>query len=98
MPPEAQHALGIIQKIFSEYFRDHKECVVGSGGKSVGYLAHGTATDSMFERMRVPMAYTWEIFGDLKVHIHVGWLVGRLVGWLDGLVFNGEGVFGVGSV
>ena len=43
-----------------------KRCTVGSGGASVGYLAHGTATDYMYERLHIPIAMTWEIFGDLK--------------------------------
>lgn len=29
------------------------ECKVGSGGATVGYLAHGTATDYMFIEMKV---------------------------------------------
>ena len=41
-------------------------CAVGSGGKSVGYLAHGTATDYMYDTAGVPMSFTWEIFGDLS--------------------------------
>ncbi|KAG6435832.1 hypothetical protein SASPL_100710 [Salvia splendens] len=41
-------------------------CLIGSGGASVGYLAHGTATDYMYDVARVPMAFTFEIFGDLK--------------------------------
>ncbi|BBN15487.1 hypothetical protein MPTK1_6g20000 [Marchantia polymorpha subsp. ruderalis] len=40
-------------------------CVVGSGGGSVGYLAHGTATDYMYDVLKIPMAFTWEIYGDL---------------------------------
>ena len=28
------------------------------------YLAHGTGTDYMYEVLKVPMAYTWEIYGD----------------------------------
>ncbi len=40
------------------------QCAVGSGGKSVGYLAHGTATDYMYETLKVPLAFTWEIYGD----------------------------------
>lgn len=40
-------------------------CAVGSGGKSVGYLAHGTATDYMYDVAKVPMSFTWEIYGDL---------------------------------
>ncbi|KAF9608626.1 hypothetical protein IFM89_010111 [Coptis chinensis] len=39
-------------------------CLVGSGGGSVGYLAHGTATDYMYDVMKVPMAFTFEIYGD----------------------------------
>ena len=46
-----------------------QDCVVGSGGKSVGYLAHGTATDFMFEKLGVPVTSTWEIFGDLQVSV-----------------------------
>ncbi|GFH21265.1 peptidase_M14 domain-containing protein, partial [Haematococcus lacustris] len=64
VPPEAQEALRILKTIHKDLFTS--ECVVGSGGKSVGYLAHGTATDYMFERLKVPMAYTWEIYGDMK--------------------------------
>ncbi|KAF5803957.1 putative carboxypeptidase A2 [Helianthus annuus] len=41
-------------------------CVVGSGGGSVGYLAHGTTTDYMYDVARVPMSYTFEIYGDEK--------------------------------
>jgi len=43
-------------------------CAVGSGGKSVGYLAHGTATDHMYLKEGVPLAFTWEIYGDMKAH------------------------------
>ena len=39
-------------------------CAVGSGGAAVGYLAHGTATDWMWGALGVPVASTWEIFGD----------------------------------
>lgn len=28
------------------------------------YLAHGTATDYMYEELHVPMPFTWEIYGD----------------------------------
>jgi len=42
-----------------------KKCTLGSGGKGVGYLAHGTATDYIYEKMKVPVVYTWEIYGDL---------------------------------
>ena len=43
-------------------------CVVGGGGKGVGYLAHGTATDYVFVSQRVPVAFTWEIYGDQQAH------------------------------
>ncbi|KAL2346183.1 hypothetical protein Fmac_000183 [Flemingia macrophylla] len=39
-------------------------CVVGSGGGSVGYFAHGTATDFMYDIVGAPMAFTFEIYGD----------------------------------
>lgn len=39
---------------------------VGSGGQAVGYLAHGTATDYMYANMSVPLAMTWEVYGDQK--------------------------------
>lgn len=39
-------------------------CLIGSGGGSVGYLAHGTATDFMYDIARVPMTFTFEIYGD----------------------------------
>lgn len=39
-------------------------CAKGSGGAAVGYLAHGTATDYMYDVLRVPVASTWEIYGD----------------------------------
>ncbi|XP_015884060.1 uncharacterized protein LOC107419774 isoform X1 [Ziziphus jujuba] len=42
----------------------HEHCMVGSGGGSVGYLAHGTATDYMYDIVKVPMAFTFEIYGD----------------------------------
>ena len=43
-------------------------CVVGGGGKGVGYLAHGTATDHVYVKMRVPVTFTWEIYGDTEAH------------------------------
>ncbi|KAI3734512.1 hypothetical protein L6452_13982 [Arctium lappa] len=45
-------------------------CVVGSGGGSVGYLAHGTTTDYMYDVARIPMAFTFEIYGDEKADIN----------------------------
>ncbi|XP_027905014.1 carboxypeptidase A6 [Vigna unguiculata] len=39
-------------------------CMIGSGGGSVGYFAHGTATDFMYDVVGVPMAFTFEIYGD----------------------------------
>jgi len=40
-----------------------EECVVGAASKHVGYLAHGTAADTMHGVLRVPLASTWEIYG-----------------------------------
>ncbi|KAK8551690.1 hypothetical protein V6N13_120136 [Hibiscus sabdariffa] len=44
----------------------HGRCKIGSGGASVGYLAHGTATDYMYDVVRVPMSFTFEIFAGDK--------------------------------
>jgi hypothetical protein len=44
------------------------KCAVGSGGKSVGYLAHGTATDYIYDVLKVPIVFTWEIWGDLQAN------------------------------
>ncbi|XP_042495514.1 metallocarboxypeptidase A-like protein TRV_02598 isoform X2 [Macadamia integrifolia] len=44
----------------------HDRCSIGSGGGSVGYLAHGTATDYMYDIVKVPMAFTFEIYGDVE--------------------------------
>ncbi len=35
-----------------------------------GYLAHGTATDYMYERLKVPLSFTWEIYGDNDAHFN----------------------------
>ena len=40
-----------------------EECVVGAASAHVGYLAHGTGTDTMHALLKVPMASTWEIYG-----------------------------------
>ena len=45
-------------------------CAVGSGGKSVGYLAHGTATDYIYQELKVPIVFTWEIYGDQRAHVN----------------------------
>lgn len=54
----------ILRKLNHLHCKDN--CVVGSGGGSVGYLAHGTSTDYMYEIARVPLAFTFEIYGDPK--------------------------------
>jgi hypothetical protein len=41
-------------------------CAVGSGGKEVGYLAHGTVTDYMHDVLNIPISSTWEIYGDMN--------------------------------
>ncbi|KAI5079538.1 hypothetical protein GOP47_0005017 [Adiantum capillus-veneris] len=48
------------------YLHCNNSCVIGSGGGSVGYLAHGTATDYMYEVLGVPLAFTFEIYGDME--------------------------------
>lgn len=54
----------LLKELNHLHLKDH--CLIGSGGGSVGYLAHGTATDYMYDIGRVPMAFTLEIYGDLK--------------------------------
>ncbi|KAK8585231.1 hypothetical protein V6N13_139166 [Hibiscus sabdariffa] len=44
----------------------HGRCKTGSGGASVGYLAHGTATDYMYDVVRVPMSFTFEVYAGDK--------------------------------
>ncbi|MEW5306856.1 MAG: hypothetical protein WDW36_009294 [Sanguina aurantia] len=63
VPVGAVEALALLEQLHTN-MRFTNSCVVGSGGKSVGYLAHGTATDYMFDILGVPMSYTWEIYGD----------------------------------
>ncbi|XP_057974376.1 uncharacterized protein LOC131162190 [Malania oleifera] len=63
--PDGLHSLRmrlLLEELNKHHF--HRRCMVGSGGGSVGYLAHGTATDFMYEVARVPMAFTFEIYGD----------------------------------
>lgn len=57
-----QRMISMLEKLNHAHFEDR--CVVGSGGAAVGYLAHGTATDFMFDIARVPMSFTFEIYGD----------------------------------
>ncbi|GAB2300443.1 hypothetical protein Dimus_034486 [Dionaea muscipula] len=49
----------ILKVLNRRHFQDR--CMVGSGGGSVGYLAHGTATDYMYDIAKVPMAFTFEV-------------------------------------
>ena len=62
--PGAEAMLQFARVIDAEHC--DKKCVLGSGGKGVGYLAHGTAADYIYDTMHVPVVYTWEIYGDLK--------------------------------
>ncbi|KAF7829489.1 carboxypeptidase A6 [Senna tora] len=52
----------LLEEVNHLHCQEH--CMIGSGGGSVGYLAHGTATDFMYDIVRVPMAFTFEIYGD----------------------------------
>lgn len=61
--PHDQYTLAMMHALNNRSCNHH--CVVGSGGASVGYLAHGTATDYMYEILNIPVAMTWEIYGDL---------------------------------
>ncbi|GBF89660.1 metallocarboxypeptidase A [Raphidocelis subcapitata] len=61
--PDAAAAVRMMERINGLSCKG--KCAVGSGGKSVGYLAHGTATDYMYTKLRVPLSFTWEIYGDM---------------------------------
>lgn len=52
----------LVKKLNNRHFQGR--CMMGSGGGSVGYLAHGTATDYIYDITKVPMAFTFEIYGD----------------------------------
>ncbi|PIA46860.1 hypothetical protein AQUCO_01500416v1 [Aquilegia coerulea] len=56
-------ATHVMKSMLNDVNRLHckDRCLVGSGGGSVGYLAHGTATDYMYDVMKVPMAFTFEV-------------------------------------
>lgn len=58
----ADAQLEILKQLKSEHLRS--ECAYGPGGKTVGYVAHGTGTDYMYTVLHVPLAFTWEIYGD----------------------------------
>jgi len=60
--PGAEAMLKFIQKIDKAHCGG--KCVLGSGGKGVGYLAHGTAADYIYDVLKVPVVYTWEVYGD----------------------------------
>ncbi|PKA47823.1 hypothetical protein AXF42_Ash020226 [Apostasia shenzhenica] len=52
----------MLEELNHQHFQGR--CLVGSGGGSVGYLAHGTTTDYMNDVANVPMSFTFEIYGD----------------------------------
>lgn len=54
----------VLENLNHRHFQD--SCLVGSGGGAVGYLAHGTTTDYMYDIVKVPMPFTFEIYGDEK--------------------------------
>ncbi|PWZ26922.1 hypothetical protein Zm00014a_020295 [Zea mays] len=60
----AQSMRSVLENLNRRHFQD--SCLVGSGGGSVGYLAHGTTTDYMYDIAKVPMPFTFEIYGDEK--------------------------------
>ncbi|XP_062224294.1 uncharacterized protein LOC133922817 isoform X2 [Phragmites australis] len=52
----------VLENLNHRHFQD--SCLVGSGGGAVGYLAHGTTTDYMYDIAKVPIPFTFEIYGD----------------------------------
>ncbi|RWW22693.1 hypothetical protein GW17_00013091 [Ensete ventricosum] len=57
------HMSNLMELLLWDVNRIHFEekCLVGSGGGLVGYLAHGTTTDYMYDIVKVPMAFTFEV-------------------------------------
>ena len=64
--PGADAMRTILRAINSAHCGDR--CVVAGGGLGVGYLAHGTATDYVYVAAKVPVTFTWEIYGDQEAH------------------------------
>ena len=60
--PAADATLAILHKLNKDLCSG--ACAVGPGGKTVGYLAHGTATDYMQDVLGVGVVMTWEVYGD----------------------------------
>jgi len=70
--------LDMLHEINSKFCGE--QCAVGSGGKEVGYLAHGTVTDYMHEVVGVPISSTWEIYGDLHADFEDCWRMFNPIG------------------
>ena len=62
--PYANATLSILKELNKAFCGGR--CAVGPGGTTVGYLAHGTATDYMQEVLNVSVVTTWEVYGDMK--------------------------------
>ncbi|KAL4531539.1 hypothetical protein Ndes2526B_g04350 [Nannochloris sp. 'desiccata'] len=60
--PAADATLAILNQLNKDLCNG--TCAVGPGGKTVGYLAHGTATDYMHDELGVGVVMTWEVYGD----------------------------------
>lgn len=59
--PLFDSVLGILKNVNEQYCNG--KCAIGPGGNTVGYLAHGTADDYIFDRIGIPVVMTWEIYG-----------------------------------
>uniref|UniRef100_A0A7S3UAI7 Peptidase M14 domain-containing protein n=1 Tax=Picocystis salinarum TaxID=88271 RepID=A0A7S3UAI7_9CHLO len=59
--PLIDSVLGVLKIINDQYCSS--KCAIGPGGNTVGYLAHGTADDYIFDRIGIPVVMTWEIYG-----------------------------------
>jgi hypothetical protein len=60
--PAADATLAILHQLNKDLCKG--TCAVGPGGKTVGYFAHGTATDYMHDELGVGVVMTWEVYGD----------------------------------
>merc|ERR1719243_68210 len=47
--------------------KDHCECPFGAAGREVGYACPGTCLDWVYDKLKVPYAFAFEIYTDQDV-------------------------------
>jgi len=51
-----------MMQILTEVDKDHCECPFGAAGKEVGYSCPGTCLDYVFDKLKTPYAFAYEIY------------------------------------